>query len=81
MQKNVLPPFGHWLNPPGIRSLRRKLKLSPEEFPAALGFTGKNWRIRVWQWESSNRSPSSHAIILMRELAVRFRSLQRSSRK
>lgn len=51
-----------------IRDMRRKLKLSPEDFAAELGFTGEDRRITVWRWENGKRKPSAQTIALMKLL-------------
>jgi DNA-binding transcriptional regulator YiaG len=53
------------MTPRQIRALRRKLSLTPEEFAAALGFTGEDRRITVWRWEMGRRKPSAQTIALM----------------
>ncbi len=53
------------------RILRGRLRLSPEEFAAALGFGCEHARITVWRWETGRRKPSSQTIMLMKELASR----------
>jgi DNA-binding transcriptional regulator YiaG len=57
------------MTPTAIRKLRKKLKLSPEDFAARLGFTGKNRRITVWRWESGERKPSAQTIVLIGQLS------------
>jgi DNA-binding transcriptional regulator YiaG len=55
-------------NPAQIRSLRKKLRLSPEDFASRLGFTGKDRRITVWRWENGKREPSKQTVLLMKAL-------------
>jgi len=57
------------VTPSRIRALRRKLKLSSDEFAARLGFTGSNIRITVWRWECGKRIPSAQTIALMKHLS------------
>jgi DNA-binding transcriptional regulator YiaG len=52
-----------------IRALRKRLRLSPEDFAAALGFPGCHARITVWRWETGKRKPSAQTIALMKLLA------------
>jgi DNA-binding transcriptional regulator YiaG len=54
---------------PKIRTLRKKLNLSPEDFATTLGFAGRDRRITVWRWESGRRRPSDQTIMLMRNIA------------
>jgi len=56
------------MTPSQIRTLRKKLKLSPEDFAARLGFAGKSARITVWRWEMGKRKPSAQTILLMKKL-------------
>lgn len=60
------------MTPTQIRTLRRKLKLSPEEFAFRLGFTGKDRRITVWRWENRKRRPSPQTILLMHQYRYRL---------
>lgn len=59
------------MTPSQIRALRRGLRLSPEDFAAALGFTGDHARITVWRWETGKRKPSAQAIALMKQMIGR----------
>jgi DNA-binding transcriptional regulator YiaG len=59
------------MTPGKIRSLRKRLRLSPEEFAAALGFTISHARITVWRWEAGRRKPSAQTIALMKGLTVK----------
>jgi DNA-binding transcriptional regulator YiaG len=56
------------MTPSQVRSLRKKLKLSPEEFGSRLGFKGTNGRITVWRWEAGKRRPSDQTVMLMMQL-------------
>jgi DNA-binding transcriptional regulator YiaG len=56
------------MTPVQIRTLRKKLKLSPEDFASRLGFTGKDRRITVWRWETGKRRPSPQTLLLMKAL-------------
>jgi DNA-binding transcriptional regulator YiaG len=56
------------MTPAAIRTLRKRLHLSPEEFAAALGFTGPHARITVWRWETGRRNPSVQTIALIKLL-------------
>jgi DNA-binding transcriptional regulator YiaG len=56
------------MTPAQIRALRKTLKLSPEDFAARLGFTGKGRRITVWRWETGRRRPSQQTVLLMKNL-------------
>lgn len=56
------------MTPAQIRALRRKLKLSQEDFASTLSFTGKDRRITVWRWENGKRKPSKQTVILMKAL-------------
>jgi DNA-binding transcriptional regulator YiaG len=51
-----------------IKSARKRLGLSCYEFPAALGFIGKNRHITCWRWENGDRMPSAQTIILIKQL-------------
>jgi DNA-binding transcriptional regulator YiaG len=51
-----------------IRTLRKRLKLSPEDFASSLSFTGKGRRITVWRWENGRRRPSPQTVLLMKAL-------------
>jgi DNA-binding transcriptional regulator YiaG len=57
--------------PSGIRRLRKRLGLSPEDFAAYLGFTGDHARITVWRWETGRRRPSAQTIALMKQLLTK----------
>ncbi|MGA2882568.1 MAG: helix-turn-helix domain-containing protein [Bryobacteraceae bacterium] len=59
------------MTPPQIRALRKRLRLSAEDFATALGFTGDHARITVWRWETGRRKPSAQTIALMKQLAAR----------
>jgi len=56
--------------PAQIRSLRKKLKLSPGDFAERLGFTAKDRRVTVWRWENGKREPSEQTVILMKALRI-----------
>jgi len=56
------------MNASQIRTLRRRLRLSPEDFAATLGFGGKNARITVWRWETGRRKPSAQTVALIKLL-------------
>ena len=56
----------------GLRSLRRKLKLTQEEFAQLLGVSGQS----VWQWEQKSgalrlRSRTKQALLEIRDLGAR----------
>ena len=51
-----------------ICSLRKKLKLSRDDFASQLGFTGSHRRITVWRWENGKRVPSKQTVLLMKAL-------------
>ncbi|MBZ5673679.1 MAG: helix-turn-helix domain-containing protein [Acidobacteriia bacterium] len=57
------------MNPAQVRSARKHLGLSPEEFAQRLGFTGPYARITVWRWETGKRKPSAQTVALMKLLA------------
>jgi DNA-binding transcriptional regulator YiaG len=54
--------------PEEIRTVRKCLGLSPDEFAEHLGFIGKDRRITVWRWETGNRVPSAQTIMLIKYL-------------
>jgi DNA-binding transcriptional regulator YiaG len=56
------------MTPAQIRSIRKKLKLSPEDFASRLGFTGEDRRITVWRWENGRWQPSQQTIMLIRTM-------------
>jgi DNA-binding transcriptional regulator YiaG len=62
------------MTPDQIRALRNRLKLSPEDFAAAFGFTGNDRRITVWRWDTGKRMPSHQTVMLMKQLALPFGS-------
>ncbi len=66
------------MTPAQIKSLRKRLGLSPECFVAALGFTRDHARITVWRWETGKRKPSAQTVTLMSLLSG---ELVKSSRK
>jgi DNA-binding transcriptional regulator YiaG len=56
------------MTPSQIRALRKRLKLSPAAFAAALGFIGAHARITVWRWETGERRPSGQTVTLIKLL-------------
>ena len=56
------------MTPAEIRTLRKRLKLSTDQFAAALGFTGKNRAANIWRWETKKRNPSPQSIKLMKAM-------------
>ena len=69
------------MTPSTIRALRQKLKLSPEEFAAALGFTGDDRRITVWRWETGKQKPSAQTVTLIKQLSQRLHSADQKLRQ
>lgn len=61
------------MTPAQIKSLRKRLRLSPEDFAAALGFSGDHARITVWRWEAGRRKPTAQTVALMRQLIERLK--------
>jgi DNA-binding transcriptional regulator YiaG len=61
------------MTPTQIRTLRKKLTLSPEVFATALGFAGEDRRITLWRWEKGKRKPSPQTVLLMKGLLHRFK--------
>lgn len=59
------------MTPSAIRTLRKKLQLSANEFAEELGFTGKNKALTVYRWENGEREPSNQTILLIKQLAKR----------
>jgi DNA-binding transcriptional regulator YiaG len=57
------------MTPLKIQALRKRLRLSPEDFGTALGFTGPHARITVWRWETGRSKPSTQTVALMKLLA------------
>jgi len=57
------------VTPSQIRRLRKRLRLSSEDFTAALGFPDEDRRITVWRWETGRRKPSTQTVALMKTLS------------
>jgi DNA-binding transcriptional regulator YiaG len=56
------------MTPSQIRALRKRRRLSPDDFASALGFNGPHARITVWRWEAGKRKPSAQTVALMKLL-------------
>jgi DNA-binding transcriptional regulator YiaG len=65
------------MTPSQVRRLRKRLGLSPEDFAAALGFSGDHVRITVWRWETGKRKPSAQTVALMKLLIAENSGLLR----
>ena len=59
------------MTPLQIKSLRKRLKLSANEFAEELGFAGKNKALTVYRWENGDREPSNQTVMLIKQLAKR----------
>jgi DNA-binding transcriptional regulator YiaG len=59
------------VRPSQIRTFRKRLRLSSEDFAAALGFSGEHARITVWRWETGKRKPSAQTVVLMKHLLAK----------
>jgi DNA-binding transcriptional regulator YiaG len=61
------------VSPSKIRSIRKALGLSVNEFAEALGFNGPNRNVTVYRWECGLRTPSQQTMLLIRQLAAQAR--------
>jgi DNA-binding transcriptional regulator YiaG len=56
------------MTPSAIRTARKRLGLSYDEFADALCLKGKNRSITIWRWERGDRKPSEQNLALIKQL-------------
>jgi DNA-binding transcriptional regulator YiaG len=59
------------MTPAAIRSARKRLALSRDNFALRLGFTGDDRRRTVSRWESGERKPSPQTVTLIKQLLAK----------
>jgi DNA-binding transcriptional regulator YiaG len=64
---------GGEVTPSQVRTLRKRLGPSAEDFSAVLGFSSAHARVTVRRWETCRRKPSAQTVALMRQLSERLK--------